>query len=670
MASQLYQVIEALSQDKGIDPGIVVTAVEDAIALATRKYYKTQENMRAELDKETGEIRAYVYKTVVETDDEIEDDLNQIALEEARELVPEVEVGGEIRYYKPTDVLGRIAAQMAKQVIFQKVREAERDTVFNEYNHRLGEVIQAMVKRVEPQDVIFDIGKTEGRMPRREQSRLEQFSVGERVRVVLLRVDRAAKGPQVIVSRAVPELVSSLFQSEVPEIYDNTVSIRAIAREAGERTKIAVQSRDKDVDPVGACVGMKGMRVQSIIRELRGEKIDIIEYSDEITTFAEKALQPAKVSRVSITDLSDKQIEVIVDDSQLSLAIGKKGQNVRLAAKLLGWKIDIKSEEEKRQEVEQQMGGFSGAGSTPIEQVTDLGEQIIQKLVAAGITTVEGLADMTPEQLEEVPGIGEKTLEKISTAVRHYFGQYEVGEGGPEAAGENAASQSPSQEDGEGTMAADGEQLESDGAVPTAHADLVEERPAGDDRVIAEGAESDAGEEAARQIYPGESDNDLVHNDLLRNEDEDAGALGAGSLRTGPVGSSRHEPTDAELDALETEPGNDPELDRERAIADAQLGEEIDALEVDNSVEPYDPGDQRDSTGRVVDEIARERMEELTESGQEVGLVGVLPQDPGRDDTSEKLRENNPQDQRMPFGESEEDAVLPDAKLQRDDEGV
>jgi len=441
MASLLYQSIEALSREKGIDPEIVVGAVEDAIALATRKYYKTQENMRAELDKESGEIRAYVYKTVVEpppVDPEnpesgnghgqLEDPVNQITLEDAHALSPDVEVGGEIRYYKPTDVLGRIAAQMAKQVIFQKVREAERDTIFNEYNHRMGEIVTAAVKRIELQDVIFDLGKAEARMPRREQSRLEQFSVGERVRVVLLRVDRAAKGPQVIVSRAVPELVQSLFQSEVPEIYDGTVVIRATAREAGERTKIAVMSRDKDVDPVGACVGMKGMRVQSIIRELRGEKIDIIEFSEEITTFAEKALQPAKVSRVSIADLGEKQLEVIVDDTQLSLAIGKKGQNVRLAAKLLGWKIDIKSEEEKRQEVENQMSGMTGGPTTAIEQVSELGETIIQKLVAAGITTVEALADMTPEQLEEIPGIGEMTLEKISVAVRHYFGEYEPGE--------------------------------------------------------------------------------------------------------------------------------------------------------------------------------------------------------------------------------------------------
>ena len=431
MASVLYQSIEALSRDKGIDPEVVVGAVEDAIALATRKYYKTLETMRAELDRETGEIRAYVYKTVVEGPEQIEDETNQLTLEQARELAPEVEAGVELRFYKDTSPLGRIAAQMAKQVIFQKVREAERDTIFNEYNHRAGEVLNATVKRLEPMDTIFDLGKAEARMPKREQSRLEQFAVGERVRVVLLRVDRAAKGPQVIVSRAAPALVQNLFQSEVPEIYDGTVTIRAIAREAGERTKIAVMSRDKDVDPVGACVGMKGMRVQSIIRELRGEKIDIIEYSEEITTFAEKALQPAKVSRVSISDLAEKQIEVIVDDTQLSLAIGKKGQNVRLAAKLLQWKIDIKSEEEKRQEVEQEMQAMSGGPRTPVEQVTELGEQILEKLIAAGITTVEELADMTPEQLEEVPGIGEKTVEKISTAVRHYFGHYEEGEDRP-----------------------------------------------------------------------------------------------------------------------------------------------------------------------------------------------------------------------------------------------
>ena len=467
--SVLYQSIELLSREKGIEPGIVVGAVEEAIALATRKFYKTQENMRGELNKETGEITAYIYKTVVADTEQVEDPLNQITLEEASALAPGVEVGSEIRTYRDTSPLGRIAAQLAKQVIFQKVREAERETVFNEYAHREKEVLNATVKRIEGQDVIYDLGKAEARCPKREQSRLEQFSIGERVRVVLLKVDRAAKGPQVIVSRAAPELVQNLFQSEVPEIYDGTVVIRAIAREAGERTKIAVQSRDKDVDPVGACVGMKGMRVQSIIRELRGEKIDIIEFSDEITTFAEKALQPAKVSRVSIADLTDKQLEVIVDDTQLSLAIGKKGQNVRLAAKLLGWKIDIKSEEEKRQEVEQQMQDLTGGPSTPIEQVTELSSGMLQKLVAAGITTVEGLADMTPEQLEEIPGIGEKTLEKISLAVRHYFELYAEGEQSRRLEAAKTAASEPvvPTEESEAVLETDEAEAENEAAVIT-----------------------------------------------------------------------------------------------------------------------------------------------------------------------------------------------------------
>jgi N utilization substance protein A len=411
--------------------------------------------------------------------------------------------------YRDTSPLGRIAAQLAKQVIFQKVREAERDTVFQEYAHREKEVLNATVKRIEGQDIIYDLGKAEARCPKREQSRLEQFSIGERVRVVLLKVDRAAKGPQVIVSRAAPELVSNLFQSEVPEIYDNTVVIRAIAREAGERTKIAVQSRDKDVDPVGACVGMKGMRVQSIIRELRGEKIDIIEFSEEITTFAEKALQPAKVSRVSISDLTDKQLEVIVDDTQLSLAIGKKGQNVRLAAKLLGWKIDIKSEEEKRQEVEQQMQALTGGPSTPIEQVTELGEGIIQKLVAAGITTVEALADMTPEQLEEIPGIGEKTLERISVAVRHYFGHFEEGEEGHEpevAEGAEINAEHAAAEAAEGESVSVEKAVDEEGEAEVANADAVE----GDAEAEAENAEDVL--EEAESTQAAEAETDILDN--------------------------------------------------------------------------------------------------------------------------------------------------------------
>jgi N utilization substance protein A len=442
MPSELYNTIDALSREKGIDPQIVVSAVEDAIVMATRKYYKSQENLRARLDKDTGKISAFAVKTVVETPEQVEDPNLQITLEEARKVDPALEIGGELLIPKVTEgILGRIAAQLAKQVIFQKVREAERDTVYNEYIGRVGEIVNATVKRVEGPDVIFDIGKAEARMPRKEQSRLESFAIGERVRVVIARVERASKGPGVVASRAAPDLVQHLFQTEVPEIYDGTVVIRAIAREAGERTKIAVMSKDKDVDAVGACVGMKGMRVQSIIRELRGEKIDIIEFHEDAVTFAEKALQPAKVSRVTVIDSAEKHLEVVVDDSQLSLAIGKKGQNVRLAAKLLGWKIDIKSEEEKRQEVEQQMAAMAPQATTPLENVPGLGEGLVEKLSAAGVTTVEALADMTPEQLEAIEGIGPKTVEKISLAVNNYFASLEAGSAEAAPAGEETVAE-------------------------------------------------------------------------------------------------------------------------------------------------------------------------------------------------------------------------------------
>jgi N utilization substance protein A len=297
-------------------------------------------------------------------------------------------------------------------------------------------------------------------------------------------VEKASKGPGVVVSRAVPDLVQHLFQTEVPEIYDGTVVIRAIAREAGERTKIAVMSKDKDVDAVGACVGMKGMRVQSIIRELHGEKIDIIEYHEDAVTFAEKALQPAKVSKVTVVDSGGKHLEVVVDDSQLSLAIGKKGQNVRLAAKLLGWKIDIKSEEEKRQEVEQQMSAMVTQTATPLESVPGLGEGLVEKLNAAGVTTVEALADMTPEQLEAIEGIGPKTVEKISLAVNNYFASLEQGATLEVAAEEGAAE------------AAVVESSEAGGEDITAEIAVVGEEVAAAEEV-ATGEEAAPGEEAA-----------------------------------------------------------------------------------------------------------------------------------------------------------------------------
>ncbi len=417
MANLLDQMIEQISREKHIEPGIIVAAIEDAMVVAARKYYKTEEDLRAKFNPDTGQVDVYSVRAIVE---EVSDPKKEISLTEARKANSHLEVGGELLTAKPTAVLGRIAAQTAKQVIMQKVREAERDTVFNEYNGRVGELVNCIVKRFEGPDVIADLGRTEARLPKREQSRLETYNLGDRLRVVIRAVDRAAKGPQVIVSRADPALVQRLFEMEVPEIYDGTVQIRAAAREAGERTKIAVQSRDKDVDPVGACVGMKGMRVQSIIRELRGEKIDIIPYSEDTIAFAQKSLSPAKVTRVQIIDPETRHLEVIVEDTQLSLAIGKKGQNVRLASKLIGWNVDIKSEEEKRQELEAQMAALTAPG-TPLSELQGMGPKTVDKIEAHGITSIEKLADMTPEQLMEIPGIGEKMVEKIQQAVAAHF---------------------------------------------------------------------------------------------------------------------------------------------------------------------------------------------------------------------------------------------------------
>jgi N utilization substance protein A len=418
----IHQSIEILSKEKGIEPKIVLDAVKDAIVVAARKHFRTNENLVAEFDA-TGGIQIYGVRKVV---NEVQDPENEISLGEAREIDPAVELESEIRIAKPTDVLGRISAQTAKQVILQKVREAERETVYSEFSGRVGELVTCIIKRVEGPDLVADMGKTEARLPKKEQSKLESFSVGDRIRCVIRSVEKAGKNAGVIVSRAAPELVMRLFEQEVPEIYDNTVVIKGCAREAGERTKIAVWSRDRDVDSVGACVGMKGMRVQSIIRELRGEKIDIVEYNDDPVVFATRALSPAKISRVTIVDAAEKHMEVIVDDTQLSLAIGKKGQNVRLAAKLLGWKVDIKSEEEKRQEVETQMAALVVPGA-PVSVLVDhgLNEKIVEGLIAAGIATVEKLGSMTPEQLEELPEIGAGSVEAIQMAVNSYYGQFE-----------------------------------------------------------------------------------------------------------------------------------------------------------------------------------------------------------------------------------------------------
>ena len=390
MSNPLQQTIEALAKEKGIEPDVIISAIEDAVLTASRKYYKTNENLRTRFNHETGQVDLFAVKQIV---GEVTNPATEIGLTEAQQLYgDEAEVDMEIEFPKATDVLGRIAAQTAKQVIFQKVREAERENIFAEYNQRIGDVVNGTVKRFENGDMVVEVGRIEAVVPRKDQSRAESYTPGDRLRAVIKGVSRSAKGPQIVLSRTDAALLVKLFEQEVPEIYDGTVQIRGAVREAGDRAKVAVYSRERDVDPVGACVGMKGTRVQAIIRELRGEKIDIVEFSDDPVSFVTNALSPAKVQRVSIVDDRERVMEVIVEDKQLSLAIGKKGQNVRLAAKLTGWRIDIKSEEEKRKEVEAQFEGLEVGGSN--DEVAEAADSASQEGVEPSATSedVEAVA--------------------------------------------------------------------------------------------------------------------------------------------------------------------------------------------------------------------------------------------------------------------------------------
>src|SRR6476646_1229867 len=428
MANPLQQTIEALAKEKGIEPDVVITAIEEAVATASRKYYKTGENLKTRFNTETGQVDLFALKTVVE---EVVTPATEISINEAREMyrplygdevANSIELGDEMEFPKPTEVLGRIAAQTAKQVIFQKVREAEREHVFAEFSQRVGEVHNATVKRFENGDIVVEIGRNEAVIPRKEQSRAESYNPSDRVRAVIKGVNRSAKGPQIVMSRTDAALLIKLFEQEVPEIYDGTVMIRGAVREAGDRAKVAVYSRERDVDPVGACVGMRGTRVQAIIRELRGEKIDIVEFSEDPVTFVTKALSPARVQRVTIVDDEQRVMEVMVEDRQLSLAIGKKGQNVRLAAKLTGWKIDIKSEEEKRKEVELQLAGidFGGAGETigGTLVLPGIHDEVVAQLRAAGYDTIDKVLEATPEQLAALPDFDAETIDAVRAAAQ------------------------------------------------------------------------------------------------------------------------------------------------------------------------------------------------------------------------------------------------------------
>jgi len=416
MSNPLQQTIETLAKEKGIEPDVVITAIEDAVLTASRKFYKSTENLRTKFNHDTGQVELYSVRQIV---DEVTDPLTEISLAEAQELYgDEAEVDMEIEFPKPTDVLGRIAAQTAKQVIFQKVREAERDNVYDEYIERVGEVINGIVKRFESGDLIVEMGRVEAMLRRRDQSRAENYTTGDRIRAVIVDVTKETKGQQIILSRTDPALLVKMFEQEVPEIYDGTVSIRGAVREAGDRAKVAVHSNERDIDPVGSCVGMKGTRVQAIIRELRGEKIDIVEWSEDPIVFITNAVSPAKIQRVTIVDDTERVVEVVVEDSQLSLAIGKKGQNVRLAAKLTGWRIDIKSEDEKRREVEAQFEGLEDGEESATLTLPGLDDTQLVKLSDAGLDTADRLLETSVSNLAQVAEVDEETAVKLQDAVR------------------------------------------------------------------------------------------------------------------------------------------------------------------------------------------------------------------------------------------------------------
>jgi len=422
MSNIITQSIDQISKEKNIDPEIIITALEDAMVAAARKFYKASEDISARFDRDTGMVEIFAVKRVVET---VEDPGLEISLEEAMRIDESLVVDDTVEIPKPTDVLGRIAAQTAKQVILQKVREAERQNVYDEFSQKVGQMINGIVKRFEGPDMIVDLGKTETILPYREQSRAEVYKQGDRIRAVIVKVLPVAKGPQVILSRADPQILARLFEMEIPEIYDGTIVIKNVVHEPGDRAKVAVASLDRDVDPVGACVGMKGSRINAIIRELRGEKIDIVQWSDDAAQYAANALNPAKVSKVLILDPSEKRMEVIVEEKQQSLAIGKKGQNVRLASKLIGWQIDVKSEEQKKQEVLSVMESLTSS-STALSELVGIGERLIEKMAEAGIENVERILDLGAEKLKEIPGIGDKTAAKIMEAARDLFEEVEI----------------------------------------------------------------------------------------------------------------------------------------------------------------------------------------------------------------------------------------------------
>ncbi len=408
MFDNLKNVIEQVGKDEGIDKKILVEALEDALLTVARKHFGFARDIEAHYNEKTGEVELHEFKTVVNDlfDDEIE-----ISLKDAQAIDPDVQEGDSMGFKMNTAELGRIAAQMAKQVIIQKVREAKKDIVFKEYIGRKGEVVTGVVRKIERGDIIVDLGRTEAIVPRREQIQNEIYKPGDRIQGVIKEVHDIARGPQVVISRADEEYLVKLFSMEVPEIYEGIVSIRAASREPGVRAKIAVASKESDVDPVGACVGMKGSRVQSVVSNLRGEKIDIVPWDPDSIRFVCNAIAPAEVSRIRVNE-SMRSMELIVKDDQLSLAIGKRGQNVRLAAKLTGWKLDIVSENEILRRAE--------GGQIPLRFIPGIGEGNSEVLKGQGFEVAQSLLDADDEKLASIPGFSLDQLKEIRGKVLLY----------------------------------------------------------------------------------------------------------------------------------------------------------------------------------------------------------------------------------------------------------
>src|SRR5215203_3375074 len=415
---ELLQIADAVAREKSIDRTIVITAMEDAIAKAARSRYGAETDVHAGIDSKTGELRLSRHMLVVET---VENSSNQISLEDARRRNPAAQVGDTIADALPPLEYGRIAAQSAKQVIVQKIREAERDRQYQEYKDRIGEVVNGVVKRVEYGNVVVDLGRGEAIVRRDEMLPREVFRNGDRIRAYIYDVRREPRGPQIFLSRTHPQFMAKLFTQEVPEIYDGIVEVKAVARDPGSRAKIAVISRDSSVDPVGACVGMRGSRVQAVVNELQGEKIDIIPWSQDIATFVVNALAPAEVAKV-VLDEDRERIEVVVPDAQLSLAIGRRGQNVRLASQLTGWDIDILTEQE---ESEHRQAEFEKRTKLFIEAL-NVDEVDGQLLASEGFNSVEELAMVDEKEIAGIEGFDEETAQELQTRARDYLERIEM----------------------------------------------------------------------------------------------------------------------------------------------------------------------------------------------------------------------------------------------------